>query len=165
MASSNDLPTPALHLHGQSEEHDTAYATDGSRSRLQSEAIQTGRQNTPIPPPQYGAPPLPPPAAAPPPHSATQQQHGGYNQMQDSYPTYTNGNAVFHAVNGNGKPILPADEMGKGWLGFNMQDIRDLSPKAKKRLIWWVLFRLALTYYLHMKDSDILSYFLSGSEY
>lgn len=119
---------------------DSAYAIAGSRSRVETaeSTLQPGKR---IAPPQYGAPPPPPrpvgTAPLPPPTMNTvnpqQQQHAGYNQMQDhNYPTYTNGNAAPH----DGKPVLPADEMGRGWLGFNMQDIRDLSPKAKKRLIW-----------------------------
>lgn len=134
--NSSDLPNGAAfysnqdHVRGESAASypDSAYATAGSRSRVESEATQSRQQNGRIPPPNYGAPP-PPPAGAPP--TVPQQQHGGYNQMADTYPTYTNGNTVQ-----NGKPILPADQVGKGWLGFNMQDIRDLSPKAKKRLIW-----------------------------
>ncbi|KAK9900402.1 hypothetical protein P389DRAFT_11847 [Cystobasidium minutum MCA 4210] len=141
----NWIKLATIHLRSQSGHSgytypDSAYAIAGSRSRVETaeSTLQPGKR---IAPPQYGAPPPPPrpvgTAPLPPPTMNTvnpqQQQHAGYNQMQDhNYPTYTNGNAAPH----DGKPVLPADEMGRGWLGFNMQDIRDLSPKAKKRLIW-----------------------------
>lgn len=112
---------------------DSAYATVGNQSRLNSENNTPQVSNTRIQPPTYasplqnGAPPVDP--------SYPRAQVA--NGQPASYPTYTEQQQQHH--HHPAKPAPPADVVGKGWAGFSLQDIRDLSPKAKKRLIWCVI--------------------------
>lgn len=125
---------------------DSAYAPAGSQSRMNSAG---GTQSQPytsrIQPPEYGVPPPPPR-----PNGASIGE-GGYpraaqvangNGQPAAYPTYapqqqSTQHQHHHPFQHHpAKPVPPVEEVGRGWAGFSLQDIRDLSPKAKKRLIW-----------------------------
>jgi hypothetical protein len=111
---------------------DSAYATVGSQSRENSNTNTPQAYNTRSQPPRYASPVQ---NGAPP----VNQQDANYPRAQvanghpASYPnTYTEQQQQQHPA----KPAPSGEVVGKGWAGFSLQDIRDLSPKAKKRLIW-----------------------------
>lgn len=126
---------------GSYEYQDSAYATAGSR--LNSEgSIQPQAYNSRIQPPKYAAPPLPPSSNDTPVIDARAAPVANGNLQPAAYPTYNSQQPTTTHHQHNpfqhhpAKPVPPVEEVGRGWAGFSLQDIRDLSPKAKKRLIW-----------------------------
>lgn len=114
------------------EAHDLAFAKAGSSSRRESDNSPSQEYQTRIQPPHY--------ASRSPDLAVANQANGGYPQVANGnqpYPTYTSQDpSIHHHPHQTSKLVPPAAEVGRGWAGFSLQDIRDLSPKARKRLIW-----------------------------